>query len=50
MRLRDVAERNFNPIGRMVVNESGQRLGKVEDYTINLKTSMLQKYMSTNRS
>ena len=43
VRLRDVAERNFNPIGRMVVNESGQRLGKVEDYTINLKTSMLQK-------
>jgi uncharacterized protein YrrD len=43
VRLRNVAERNFNPVGKLVVNESGQRLGKVEDYTINLKTFMLQK-------
>jgi len=43
VRLSNVAERNFNPMGKMVVSESGQRLGKVEDYTINLKTSMLQK-------
>jgi uncharacterized protein YrrD len=43
VRLSKVAERRFDPIGKLVVNESGQRLGKVEDYTINLKTFMLQK-------
>jgi uncharacterized protein YrrD len=43
VRLRTIAERNFNPIGKLVVNESGLRLGKVEDFTINLKTHMLQK-------
>lgn len=43
VRLREVAIKNFNPIGKLVVNESGQKLGKVEDYTINLKTFLLQK-------
>lgn len=43
VRLREVMARNFNPIDRQVVSETGQRLGKVEDYTINLKTQMLQK-------
>jgi uncharacterized protein YrrD len=43
VRLRPAVEANFNPIGRLVVNESGHRLGKVEDYTVNLKTSMVQK-------
>lgn len=43
VRLRDIVDEAFTPIGKNVVNESGQRLGKVENYTINLKTSMLQK-------
>lgn len=43
VRLRDVMEAAFTPEGKSVVNESGHRLGKVEDYTINLKTFMLQK-------
>jgi len=43
VRLREVVERQFDPVGKLVVNESGHRLGKVEDYTINLKTFMLQK-------
>lgn len=43
VRLRDIAARAFNPVGKPVFSESGQRLGKVEDYTINLKTFMLQK-------
>lgn len=43
VRLREVVKRRFDPIGKQVINESGHRLGKVEDYTINLKTFMLQK-------
>lgn len=43
VRLKDVVEAGFNPMGRNVVNESGDKLGKVEDYTINLKTYMIQK-------
>lgn len=43
VRLQKIMEQDFNPIGKQVVNESGQRLGKTEDYTINLKTGMLQK-------
>jgi uncharacterized protein YrrD len=43
VRLREAAEQNFDPIAKLVVNESGHQLGKIEDYTINLKTFMLQK-------
>jgi len=43
VRLREVMECRFNPVGKQVVNVAGQKLGKVEDYTINLKTYMLQK-------
>lgn len=43
VRLRDVFKQNYDPVGKAVVNESGQRLGKVENYTINLHTFMLQK-------
>jgi uncharacterized protein YrrD len=43
VRLRDVVEQNFDPINKTVVNESGDKLGRVDDYTINLKTYMLQK-------
>lgn len=43
VRLRAAAEQDFEPIGKTVASESGQHLGKVEDYTINLKTYLLQK-------
>jgi uncharacterized protein YrrD len=43
VRLREVMKHNFDPIGKLVVNESSHSLGKVEDYTVNLKTYMLQK-------
>lgn len=43
VRLKEVAAQSFNPIGSAVINESGHKLGRVEDYTVNLKTSMLQK-------
>ncbi|HEX7259860.1 MAG TPA: hypothetical protein VF272_02935 [Candidatus Saccharimonadia bacterium] len=43
VRLRDVIKRDFNPIDKLVINESNHRLGRVEDYTINLKTFMVQK-------
>ena len=43
VRLKEIAEKQFEPVGKTVVSESGSRLGRVEDYTINLKTFMLQK-------
>lgn len=43
VRLRSVVEAGFNPVGKQVVTQSRQTLGKVEDYTINLETFMLQK-------
>jgi sporulation protein YlmC with PRC-barrel domain len=42
VRLKTVAAANFEPVGKIVVNESGRKLGKVEDYTINSKTHLLQ--------
>ncbi len=43
VRLKDVVNQKFNPVGLTVVNESGQQLGKVEDFTINLESYKLQK-------
>jgi hypothetical protein len=43
VRLRELGRHRFNPVDKLVVDESGQRLGKVEDYTINLKTFLVQK-------
>lgn len=43
VRLTEIVKADFNPIGKYVISESGDKLGKVEDYTINLKTFMLQK-------
>ncbi|HUC19951.1 MAG TPA: hypothetical protein VMR98_00455 [Candidatus Polarisedimenticolaceae bacterium] len=43
VRLQEIMKRNFNPVDKLVVNESNHRLGRVEDYTINLKTFMVQK-------
>lgn len=43
VRLHEVWAAGFNPTGKMVVNESGLKLGLVEDYTINLDDSQIQK-------
>jgi uncharacterized protein YrrD len=43
VRLKDIVERDFEPVGKSVISESSQKLGRVEDYTINLETYMLQK-------
>jgi len=43
VRLGSVIQQRFNPIGIAVINESGQRLGKVEEYTVNLDNYQIQK-------
>lgn len=43
VRLQESLNQNFNPIGKHVVNEDGNRLGKVEDYTINMHSALVQK-------
>ncbi len=43
VRLQEVIRENFDPKGRIVVNETGIRLGKVTDYNINLQTNLIQK-------
>lgn len=43
VRLAPILEQKFHLPGCAVVSQSGQRLGKVEDYTINLQTHLLQK-------
>lgn len=43
VRLKDVLDRKFRLNGAMVVSESGTKLGRVENYTINPESSMVQK-------
>ena len=43
VRLKPDLKRDFNPIGCQVVNESGHKLGRVSDYTVNISTFMIQK-------
>ncbi len=43
VRLAPILEQKFRLPGCSVVNESGTKLGKVADYTINLQTHLLQK-------
>ncbi len=43
VRLAPLLERNFDPRGLRVVTDLKRRIGKVEDYTINLQTYHLQK-------
>ncbi len=43
VRLKEIMQRDFNPLDKLVANESGHKLGHVEDYTINLKSQMIQK-------
>ncbi len=43
VRLKSFIEANFSPIDKLVITESDQKLGSVEDYTINLETNRVQK-------
>jgi sporulation protein YlmC with PRC-barrel domain len=43
VRLRAILKANFNPLGKSVVSDSGRKLGSVEDFTINLETTRVQK-------
>jgi uncharacterized protein YrrD len=43
VRLTDLLKSGYTPIGKAVVTESGERLGSVEDYTLNLETELVQK-------
>lgn len=43
VRLAVIVDQNFNLIGLPVVNELGQKLGKIEDFSLNLNTDMVQK-------
>jgi sporulation protein YlmC with PRC-barrel domain len=36
-------QRNYSPLGKTVVADTGRRLGTVEDYSINLETSRVQR-------
>lgn len=43
IRLSNLLKNPFNLIGISVVNESGVKLGRVEEYTVNLETFQIQK-------
>lgn len=43
VRLAGSLRHNYSPIGKPVYSELGARLGTVEDYTINLQTSRIQR-------
>jgi sporulation protein YlmC with PRC-barrel domain len=43
VRLQAVLEQNFSPLGKTAVTDLGRRMGRVEDYTINLDTDRIQK-------
>jgi len=43
VRLKSLLETKFSPLGKPVVAESGRKLGTVDDYSINLQTSLVQK-------
>lgn len=43
VRLTEFVKKDYSPIGKRVQSESGQSLGTVDDYTINLETEQVQK-------
>jgi len=43
IRLGDIVERNYQVIGKPVVTESGTKLGKVEDYSVDTDSNLIQK-------
>jgi sporulation protein YlmC with PRC-barrel domain len=43
IRLSPLLEQSFTPLGKLAVTDMGRRMGRVENYTINLDTNMVQK-------
>lgn len=43
VRVQRLLEENFHPVGTAVVTDTGRRLGKVEDFTINTESGRTQK-------
>ena len=43
VRLRESLEQNFHLMGLAVITESKRKLGKVQDYSINIQTNMVQR-------
>ncbi|TAK89041.1 hypothetical protein EPO04_02960 [Patescibacteria group bacterium] len=43
VRLQPILQQHYNPLGARVIDQHSHRLGKVEDYTISLKTNQVQK-------
>jgi sporulation protein YlmC with PRC-barrel domain len=43
VRLSAALEQDFSPLGKSAVTDLGRRVGRIEDYTINLDTNQVQK-------
>ena len=43
VRLGSIVEQNYNPIGMPVVTQTGDQLGKIEDYTVDVADYRIQK-------
>jgi sporulation protein YlmC with PRC-barrel domain len=43
VRMKDMISSSYNPIDKLVVSDTGRKLGSVEDFTINLDTNRIQK-------
>lgn len=43
VRLQQAINNDYDPINKLVVNEDGTRLGRVEDYTLNIGSHRIQK-------
>jgi sporulation protein YlmC with PRC-barrel domain len=43
VRLKTMLKTSYDPLDKSVVSDTGRKLGHVEDYTINLETSRVQK-------
>ena len=42
VRLKSMIKSSYNPLEKMVVSDTGRKLGSVEDYTVNLETHRVQ--------
>lgn len=43
VRLKDIIDKRFKPKASLVISESGHQLGKVEDYTVHVRSFLIQK-------
>ncbi|NBU33042.1 hypothetical protein EB118_04605 [bacterium] len=50
IRLKQVASIQFDPIGKSVITESGQKLGKVEDYAVDIDSMYIVNLYVARRS